>query len=502
MRRIRYLNPSHTLPFAALTLGCTLSACAWLPAKHDAPALQQQAPLHAPAETTPGTWPSTAWWQRYDDPILNELVERALRDSPSLSQAEARLSLARETVRVTAAADGLHVAADASVMRQRLSDNGLFPTEFLGFNWYTQSDLGLKASYHFDWWHQREQLTHASLYTARAAQAEAQAARITLSGAVVESYLGWQADQAQLDNINAQLAATDQLAHIGAARLKAQLDNSDPGLQLAVQRAALERQKVQWQFSASLRRVLIASLVGTSESELPPFAVKTPPQPEATLPDQLTIDLLAHRTDISSAYWRVKANEQQLGAARAAFMPDVSLNALAALSSVKLDKLLQYGSRTPAAGIAVQLPLFDSGLLKAQYGAQAAQLDAAVATYNQTVIDAARDVMTSVVKLNQLRAEQAQQQQQLTSLDRLFKSSSQRQQRGLTDARPVLNAQLAVLQQQAQTLLLDAAYRQADLKLQLALGGGYANQTGPSSETDRSNLTSSPGTQAQARTPN
>ncbi len=476
MRRLRGLNSQVFRSFAALLAGGMLSACAWLPAKHDTPALQQQAPLDATAATAPGPWPSTAWWQRYNDPVLTTLVERALRDSPSLSQAEARLNVARETVRVTAAGDGLHVAADASVMRQRLSDNGLFPTEFLGFNWYTQSDLGIKASYHFDWWHQREQQTQASLYTARAAQAEAQAARITLSGAVVESYLGWQADQAQLANIDAQLAALDQLTRISAARLAAQIDNRDPGLQLEVQRAVLQRQKVQWQFSATLRRVLIASLVGARESELPAFEVNTPPQPDTALPAQLTIDLLAHRTDISSAYWRVKANEQQLGAARAAFMPDVSLNVLAALSSVNLDKLLQYGSRTPAAGIAVHLPLFDSGLLKAQYGAQAAQLDAAVAAYNQTVIDAAREVMTAVVKLDQLRAEQVQQQQQLTSLNHLFNSSAQRQQRGLTDARPVLNAQLTLLQQQAQTLMLDAAYQQADLKLQLALGGGYADQ--------------------------
>lgn len=461
----------------AITALLALSACStWMPAQHSAPAMKQAALAVVPnSEQLPGAWPMTEWWRRYNDATLNELVARALRGAPSLAQAEARFNNARESARITAAASGLQVAAQASVARIRLSDNGLFPTSFLGFNWYNQSDLGIAATYHFDWWHKQRQVTQAAVYQARAAQAEQLAASVTLSGAVVESYLGWQADQAQLAIIDQQLQLLDRQQGINNARIQASLDNADGAYQLQVQRAILNQQRTQWQFSAQLQRVVIASLLGDSETNLPAFEAKLIDIDDAGLPEQLTVDLLAHRADIASAYWRVKASEQQLGAARAEFMPDVSLNVLAALSSIDLGKLLEKGSAAPSVGLAVHLPLFDSGLLTAQYGARAAEVDAAVASYNQTVVTASRDVASAVLQMQRTRAEQHQLQQQEHALTQLLNMASQRHQQGLTDLRPVLAAQQTLLQQQAQDAALQAAHNAADLQLQLALGGGYAD---------------------------
>jgi outer membrane protein, multidrug efflux system len=454
-----------------------LSGCStWLPAEHSTPSLRSDAPVILSATSGQPTsgWPMQAWWQRYDDPILNDLVARALRDSPSLTQAEARFEVANQAVRIQSAQSGLQVSAQASVMRLRLSDNGLLPTTFLGFNWYNQADLGLKASYDFDWWHKRERLTNAAVFQSRAAQAEQLAAAIALSGSVVQSYLGWQADQAQLANIDAQLALLYKQQAINTARINAALENADDSYRLEAQRAALRQQRVQWQYSAQVRRVLIAALAGVSEADLPAFTVKPTTNFDAAVPNNLTVDLLAHRADIASAYWQVKANEQQLGAARAEFMPDISLNVLAALSSIGLGKLLNTGSAAPNIGLALHLPLFDSGLLKAQYGARAAEVDAAVANYNQTVVNAARDVASALLQLQRVDAEQQQHAMQMRALTQLLDSANHRYQQGLTDLRPVLAAQQTLLQQQATYSALQAARATADMQLQLALGGGYA----------------------------
>jgi outer membrane protein, multidrug efflux system len=88
-----------------------------------------------------------------------------------------------------------------------------------------------------------------------------------------------------------------------------------------------------------------------------------------TLPDNVRLDLIARRADITASRWRVEAAEKNLESARADFYPDISINVLANLNSFTASNLLEYGSRAPVAGAALHLPLFDSGRLKARYRA-------------------------------------------------------------------------------------------------------------------------------------
>ncbi len=128
-----------------------LAACAAPPRLQ--PALRGDAPLALQGAALPAAaWPASRWWQRYDDPVLAGLVERALAGAPRIAAASARLATAREQVRLAGAAQGAQVQLNAQFDRLRLSENGLLPTEFLGFSWYNQADLGLAVSYQLDWW--------------------------------------------------------------------------------------------------------------------------------------------------------------------------------------------------------------------------------------------------------------------------------------------------------------------------------------------------------------
>ena len=82
--------------------------------------------------------------------------------------------------------------------RQRLSDNGLFPPDLLGFTWYNQMDLGLQASYTFDWWGKQRDAVEAAMDEAHASQADRSAAALMLASSVADTYFGWQADQSRL----------------------------------------------------------------------------------------------------------------------------------------------------------------------------------------------------------------------------------------------------------------------------------------------------------------
>lgn len=416
------------------------------------------------------------WWRKYHDATLDALMVQAVSSAPSIANAEARFSSAREAVRVSAASVGLRITSEASLARQRLSDNGLFPIEFLGFNWYSQADLGLRASYSFDWWHKRQAATEAALYQARAAQAEGRAATLALSAGVADSYFGWQFDQAQLASIDQQLALAERRRQIMQARIRAELDSADNQLQLDGELAALRALRIELQASAQLRCIVIAALLGIDPQQLPAFTAQPLPTVAMQLPDNVRVDVLARRPDIAASRWRIEAQQQLLRAARAEFMPDISINALAALSSIELGKLLDSGSATPGIGVALHLPIFDSGLLQAQYGERAAQLDGAIANYNSVVVSAAREVATQAVTLQQLLAQRAERAAQLTAAERLLEVTDARRQRGLSDGRPVLMARQQVQQQLAALTRIDAAALSADINLQVALGGGYGSE--------------------------
>ena len=114
-----------------------VTGCVGLPPKPRPVQLPADAPLSDLAADG-GAWPARDWWKRYRDPDLDKLVEMALEYSPTLAAAHARLDTARQSVRLAGAESGAHVDAVGDASRQRLSDNGLFPPDLLGFHWYDQ----------------------------------------------------------------------------------------------------------------------------------------------------------------------------------------------------------------------------------------------------------------------------------------------------------------------------------------------------------------------------
>src|SRR5258708_11039069 len=173
-------------------------ACAGLPSKQKAVQLPAAAPLDGLDIAGGGDWPDTEWWKRYQDPTLDQLIELGLASSPTLATAHARYDSARQSVRIAGAESGVRVDASADIDRQRLSDNGFISPRLLGFAWYNQSDLGLQASYTFDWWGKQRDSVEAAMDQAHAAQAERSAAALMLESSVADTYFGWQADQGRL----------------------------------------------------------------------------------------------------------------------------------------------------------------------------------------------------------------------------------------------------------------------------------------------------------------
>jgi multidrug efflux system outer membrane protein len=455
-----------------LMLALSIAGCAGLPPKPKPVVLQSDAPL-SDGLGAGGVWPAADWWKQYQDPTLDRLVEMAIASSPSLAAAQARFESARQEVRVASAATGAHLQANGDFSRQRLSDNGIFPPQLLGFDWYNLADLGLQATYTFDWWGKQRDSVQAALDEAHASQADRSAAALMLASSVADTYFGWQADRNRLALARERETAVLREGAIAAVRVRAELDPKDDLQRAGSALAEVREQIAVLDGSANLRVVALAALVGHAAQELPPLTEKPLPPVGSALPDDVRIDLIARRADITASRWRVEAAEQSRASARAEFFPDISINALIGVQSVRMSTLLNYGSRVPSIGAAAHLPLFDAGLLKARYGASQAALDQAVASYQDAVIGAARDVATQASTLAEIAAQRTQRAIELEAALELKASAAARVRQGVTDSRMELTATESWLEQRDALLQLDAAAVAADIGLKRALGGGY-----------------------------
>jgi multidrug efflux system outer membrane protein len=312
---------------------------------------------------------------------------------------------------------------------------------------------------------------------AHAAQADHSAAALLLTSSIADTYFGWQADQARLALARGREATVQREGAIAVQRVRADLDSEDSLRNADVAVAAAREQIANLEGSAKLRVVALAALVGRSVADLPPLTPKPLPVTPDAIPDGVSLDLIARRADIAASRWRVEAAEKNLASARAEFYPDISINALAGLSSIDIGKLLEYGSRVPQAEAAIHLPLFDSGRIKAHYGAVQASINSAVETYRETLVSAAREVATQATTRAQLAAQRAQRAIESDAARQLEASAAARVRQGVVDPRSELTAAEASIQQQDALLQLDAAALSADVALQRALGGGYGEST-------------------------
>ncbi|MBN8945570.1 efflux transporter outer membrane subunit [Rhodanobacter sp. UC4450_H17] len=477
----------HALPggraMLAALIALTLAACA-APARLLAPDLRGDVPLAGLQAPERAGWPAAQWWRQYHDPQLDNLMDSATRQSPDLAMAQSRVAQAEQSARLAAAQLGLSVNGSAQVARQRLSDHGLIPSQFLGFSWYNQADLGAQLKYDFDWWGKQRATLEAALDQAHAAEAQRSAAALALQYAVADTYFGWQADQARLQLADQALATQQQFSRIADLRVKQGVDLPDEAQKARAQLAAVQEMRVALEGSAKIRRVSLASLLGVAPEQLPELQPRPLPRVDEGIPANAALDLISRRPDIAASRWQVEAALRQTDAARAEFFPDFSISAMAGLSSIDLGKLFTAGSRTFSLAPALHLPIFNGGALKANYGVSKAQLDAAIAQYDSTVLGAAREVATQALGAQQIAARRVVQRTRVDAQRQLLANAQARAAQGVRDARESLVAKAQWLQQRDAAVQLQAQAVATDLALVKALGGGYRDASAADRNAD------------------
>jgi multidrug efflux system outer membrane protein len=459
---------------AGAVLALALAGCAHIPAdtSHAAAPDFARAQHAAAIALARDAWPAAQWWREYQDPQLDDLVARSLKDGPTLAVAQARVASARAAVATQRAAEGGYVNLDAGLNRQRYSSNGLFP-EPIGGNFFNDTTLQVKAGYDFDWWGKRRALVAAALGEANARQAEASMAAQALAASVAQSYFRLQMTWARLDNTNAAAAVWRELLAGRKERIAHGLATIDDQRGAELELGTLAEQAERLATQAAREREVLRALVGAGSESLGSLAKRAPEPAADALPARLGMELLARRPDLQAARWRVEAALGRVKASEAAFYPDLNLSAALGLNAISVTKLLQISSRTMLAGAAFELPLFDSGRLDAGLGQARAVRDEMIADYNESVLNAVRDVAVEGATLQGIEQQRRAHAQAAEASARLEANAQARFQRGLADRAALQQAKLAVLRQQDAALQLQDAQLQTQVALAKALGGGY-----------------------------
>ena len=432
----------------------------------------------AKVQTQPPTRVSAEWWRDFGDETLNGLVVQALESNPNLKLAQARLARAQAVTELANAATLPQVNGQLDLTHQRYTANGAVPPPLAG-SIRDSGTLQLAGSWELDFFGKNRAALDAALGVANAAEADSQAARVLLASQVARGYF-------QLVRLNEQavvagrtLAQREQTLTLVTDRVNAGLDTR---LELRQSEGSLPEARLQLEMiqeQMALTRNALNALTGQSNNARALIPSAQAAIKNIALSPAIPADLLGLRADIAAARWRVEASSSDVANAKTQFYPNINLVAFAGFSSIGLGNLLNSGSQQWGVGPAIRLPIFEAGRLRANLRGKAADLDAAVESYNAAVIDAVRDVADQVASLQAISRQQIEQRAAQNAAESAYDIAVQRYKAGLGNYLNVLTVETSVLVQRR--LGVDLAGRALDTQVALirALGGGYASGSVP-----------------------
>lgn len=454
-----------------LAAALLLAGCASTKGIDPEAAMREPAVPHA---TTHAVTVSSQWWRDFGDAQLDALEEQALRDSPTLGVARARLRRAQSATELAHAATQPQMTGEADVTRQHLSKNGMFPPPIGGAT-FTTDTVQANFNWDLDFFGKNQAALQASLGAARAAQADVAAARLLLASNVARTYFQLVRFQEQLGVARRTLAQREEQLKLVQQRVTAGLDTA---LELRQAQGGLPEARQQVEAlneQAQTTRNALAALVGVAQlQQLGRVPAMSAVKASTTIP-ALPADLLGRRPDVAAARERVEAATQNIKSAKAEFYPSVNLVGFVGLNALGLDRLIDIGSRNWSIGPAIRLPIFQQERLRANLRGRTADLDEAIESYNGAVVEAIHQAADAVASLQSLDRQIAEQHQALVAAEGAYDIAVQRYKAGLGTYLNVLAAENAVLAQRRLDVDLAARVLDARVALYRALGGGYTD---------------------------
>lgn len=485
---------------ATLLAGCDLSPDYHRPVLPTAPTYPANG---ASARPTMPPAQSIAWEAFFTDARLRRLIGIALRDNRDLRTAIIQVAQAQAQFRLARADLFPSIGLQGSANYQGLSDSGLvgssasssagsagvgnggsagtgagsgssgFAGQGGGTFRYYQAGVGF-SSYEIDLFGRLRNLSRQAFETWLAQRENQRAVQITVIGTVASDYIAWLADREQLkvtqDTLGAQ-SATLRLT-------QAEFDHGATTLltlrqvQTSVETARANLAQYQRQVAQDVN-ALVLDIGAPLPADLPPPAPLGSQTLLADIPAGLPSDLLTQRPDIMQAEHTLLAANANIGAARAAFFPQLTLTASDGLQSLQFNKLFTSAATTWTVAPALTVPIFNWGKNRANLDIAKTQADADVAAYEKTIQTAFREVSDALVARATYRDQTAAQQRDVNAASDYYRLAKMRFDAGVDTYLTTLDAQRSLYAAQQTLVSVREAQLQNLVTVYRALGGGW-----------------------------
>ncbi|MBD8882404.1 efflux transporter outer membrane subunit [Rhodanobacter sp. 7MK24] len=460
------------LPVAVVLAGCNLAPAYKVPAT---PVAEQYKDIGPWVQAQPADQlPRTDWWSSYGDHQLDQLQQRLLAHNADLAAALAHYRQAQALFREARSGYFPQIGASAGAVRQRQSDTAPMrsPTAPADYDTYT---AGAQLSYEVDLWGHVRDTVAAGRDEAQATAADLASVQLSLQAQLADDYLALRGLDQQL-----QLLQQSVDAYRKALQLTQTLHSGGivSGLDVARAQTQLSTVKSQWAQTAAQRAEMqdaIAVLVGESASQftLPSQTAAVPLPP---IPLAVPSTLLQRRPDIAAAERRTAEANAEIGVARSAYFPSLTLDAQGGFLSKRYADLLTAPNHVWALGPSLLFDLFDGGMRKAQVAAAKAAADEAGAKYRGVVLGAFQQVEDNLALLDRLSAAMVDQQAAAVAAQHALDLAMKQYKVGAASYLDVVQSQTAALQAQSSVLNLGTQQLRASVQLIRALGGGWSRE--------------------------
>lgn len=464
-----------TRTLSALGLALLLAGCASLAPEYQRP--EALVPAAWPAAVADQAAAAPLQWQDFvTDERLRALVREALQNNRDLRQTLLNVEAVRAQYQIQRAERLPNLGLQANGTRQRT------PADLAGAGSAStqgnyQVGLGVTA-FELDLFGRVRSLTEAALQDYLATEQGAQAARISLVGQVVEIYLAHDGAQRRLQLARQTLQAREQSLQLTALRREGgaatALDHQEAQGLAEQARAELERHQRELHQASNALRLLAGS---SDAGDLGPAGVRDgAPLLVQDIAAGAPSDLLARRPDIVAAEHQLRARHADIGAARAAFFPRITLTGLVGSSSTELSNLFRAGQGAWSFAPQLSLPIFDGGRNRAGLTLAEVRRDAAVARYEGSIQTAFREVADALAATDTLRREEAARLALVRSSEEALRLAEARYRGGVDSHLRYLEAQRSAYASQLAYIETSTQRQMALATLFKSLGGAWSVQ--------------------------
>ena len=453
----RYAKPSVPVPPSYKELGASTLDNTWRPAQ--------------PGDTTA----RGKWWERFEDPQLNELEKKVNLSNQDIAAAAANVQAARAIIREARAQYFPSIAANPAVINSRISTAY---GQTAGIN-YTTYALPLDASWEPDMWGRVRKIVKANTFAAQASAAELENVRLSAQADLATDYYELRGQDELIQLLDSTLRADREALELTRDLYASGMDSDESVAQAEAQLKATQAQDTNLGVLRAQYEHAIAVLTGQPPSTfaLPVEALKAGPP---SIPVGIPSELLERRPDVAAAERAVAQANAQIGIARTAFFPSVTLSASAGFQSLSTAKWLEWPSRIWSVGPNLAETIFDAGLRRASVQQFEASYDQTVANYRQTVLAAFQQVEDNLAALRILAQVVEQQDSAIESDARSLQEATARYEAGIDPYLNVIAAQTAFLNAQQVAVSSRMQRLVASVQLIKALGGGWDTSQIPS----------------------